>query len=865
MKVFAAVCLFVSFSVSHIALPNTDGSSGQLSGVISGMDVVLKEVVFADKILRIKTKGKDGFEARLSVHLPIENGVIPELRKFSEDDKTALTRATFRNRINVMYSWTELASGKDVGGFMKRGDFQIELEFDGETEKGIGGRLLLKNAGLGVDVAGSFIAEIRGLRLVDGHPDLQCDHRDTLAYAAELFLRKELKLEAVKLTDVTDFRCGLDAGNKKAGWLDGEYKGGEGEAVFVRLQFLKEDEGWRVFRRLRADQLVEAHPIVPFDAANAKDDEGITSLKFLDFLTAGALEADLQKEHPRKGFSANIGSRFAFNEKTGIGSNSTYYTFHGEKGRLSRTYLLRKVGEAWRVERALEEGEKVNTKTGKVERFIASGGKTLCEAAAKGDAELVGTLLEKGADVNAKDTKGIPPIVHAAAGGYEEIVKMLVGRGADVDTSADDGIRALYISVARGDSGIAELLVKAKAEINLKNGHGSTALHTAAVWDRTEIADMLIDAGANINAIDEAGNSPLDFALWWGSDETARLLKGGGAKTVSASDEIPELMGRVHGMDIIGGDVTIDAGRMLSFHGSRGSVTPPEVSAFLGGVHGIVPVGRSFKFDYSDGFSSSIAFRFYAEGRGNQHHDYLKREDYELELTFGDEDDGILEGKILLNAPGKDVRLKGTFRAKLRGLRIIDGHPDLRSDSFETLQYAIKLYLRKKLGREDVQVSSAAGSYSQWFNSDDRVGGADVHYKENDSERFLRAQLRKGGDGWHVVGELKGNELFAAHPLIEVNKDDQREYFLYLVAQRLEKELQEKIPGGAFRTDLGVMRRLSRKHQMAEARLGYWITGTDKKLHRRYLLRQVGDDWVVERMLNDDEKLNTSTGKIEKN
>ena len=47
--------------------------------------------------------------------------------------------------------------------------------------------------------------------------------------------------------------------------------------------------------------------------------------------------------------------------------------------------------------------------------------------------------------------------------------------------------------------------------------------------------------------------------------------------------------------------------------------------------------------------------------------------------------------------------------------------------------------------------------------------------------------------------------------------------------------------------------------------LKYWLLGTDKRCSRKYLLRRVGDDWIVEQTLSDDKKVNTRTGTIEKN
>jgi hypothetical protein len=615
---------------------------------------------------------------------------------------------------------------------------------------------------------------------------------------------------------------------------------------------------------------VAAHPIEPLDITKVEDDDGMMDTKILDFLTVKALEADLQKEFPGKGFSARIGFGYAFNPKTAIGYNKTSYALHGEKGWVSRTYLLRKVEGLWRVERALEDGEKVNTKTGKVERFVAAGGKTLNEAVAKGDPKLVALLLKNNADVNAKDTKGTTPLVAAVAGGYEKIVEMLIDRGADVNAAPDDGRIPLHISVARGDLPIVKLLIDAKADVNIANGHGGTALHTAAVWDRHKIAEMLIKGGADVNAIDDQGNSALDLARWWSSEKTAKLLKANGAKIAKASNQAPGLMGRVRGMEMVDGQATIDTGRYVHFYGSKGRMNPPVVTIYLNTTNGVLPIGRSFKVNHDDtqgtGFVSNALFKFSTETKGRGRSDWLRRQDYDLELTFGDEKDGMLQGEILLNSPQKDVRLKGTFAAKMTGLRIVDGHPDIHSDSFETLRYAVKLYLQDKLGEDKIEVSDAGGNYSGWYSSADKVGAVDVKYiVGDDSEQFLRAQLRKGKDGWKVARQLKGNQLLTAHPLGEVDKEDLRKYFLFLASRKLEKELQQEYPDSNFRTELRAPTRTSRNHGLAQVDLKYWVLGTDKPTTRKYLLRQTADDWTVERTLTNKEKLNTTTGKIEKN
>lgn len=304
-------------------------------------------------------------------------------------------------------------------------------------------------------------------------------------------------------------------------------------------------------------------------------------------------------------------------------------------------------------------------------------------------------------------------------------------------------------------------------------------------------------------------------------------------------------------------------------------MNPPEVTIYLNTARGVLPIGRSFKVSHGDmpgtSFVNNVSFKFSTESKGNKRSEWLRREDYDLKLTFGDEKDGMLEGEVLLESSDKDVRLKGSFKAKITGLRIVDGHPDLHSDSFETLRYAAKLYLQEKLGKDEIEVSDAGGDYSGWYSNADtekteQVGGVDVKYiAGGGDEQFLRVQLRKGDDGWKVARELKGNELHKAHPLVEVDKGELSQYFLYLVSRRLEKELQQENPDSVFRANLYASKRHSRKHGIAEVRLKYRIIGTDKSFRRRYLLRHVEDDWVVERKLSENEKLNSKTGTVEKN
>jgi ankyrin repeat protein len=63
--------------------------------------------------------------------------------------------------------------------------------------------------------------------------------------------------------------------------------------------------------------------------------------------------------------------------------------------------------------------------------FAEGQGQALIEAACKGDLRQVQELLEKGADINAKNCDQTA-LTAAARGGNLEIVKLLMEKGADV-------------------------------------------------------------------------------------------------------------------------------------------------------------------------------------------------------------------------------------------------------------------------------------------------------------------------------------------------------------------------------------------------------------------------------------------------
>ena len=131
---------------------------------------------------------------------------------------------------------------------------------------------------------------------------------------------------------------------------------------------------------------------------------------------------------------------------------------------------------------------------------------------------LVRTLLAGGADPNARDFGGQTPVHHLASlsGGREDALALLVEASADVNAVDDGGATPLHLAFMRtwGDPAAAHALLAHGADANARNREGDTPLHLATARTDTTVVAALVQAGADVNARNERGETPLHWA-WW--------------------------------------------------------------------------------------------------------------------------------------------------------------------------------------------------------------------------------------------------------------------------------------------------------------------------------------------------------------
>jgi ankyrin repeat protein len=156
------------------------------------------------------------------------------------------------------------------------------------------------------------------------------------------------------------------------------------------------------------------------------------------------------------------------------------------------------------------------------------------------DAESAALLIRAGADVNVQNRYGVPPLSIAAANGNASIVALLLDAGADPNTVLRGGETALMSAARAGSLAAVQDLLAHGADPNAREQREQTALMWAAAEGHAAVVAALLDAGADLHAKLASGFTPIFFAAREGHIEVVRTLLEAGA-------DVSELMERVKG------------------------------------------------------------------------------------------------------------------------------------------------------------------------------------------------------------------------------------------------------------------------------------------------------------------------------
>ena len=117
--------------------------------------------------------------------------------------------------------------------------------------------------------------------------------------------------------------------------------------------------------------------------------------------------------------------------------------------------------------------------------------------------EAVWSLVQWGADVNARDPSGFTPLHFTFVynpSPFLDVVRLLLSSGADVNATTNlSGYAPLHFACALEDAKLVQMLLRAGADVNKAStdASGNTPLHFAM---HADVSVVLIDMGANLHA-----------------------------------------------------------------------------------------------------------------------------------------------------------------------------------------------------------------------------------------------------------------------------------------------------------------------------------------------------------------------------
>ena len=104
------------------------------------------------------------------------------------------------------------------------------------------------------------------------------------------------------------------------------------------------------------------------------------------------------------------------------------------------------------------------------------------DAIKRGDVQCVCELLDRGADVDARDQHGQTGLMLAAHAGHCDVVEALIAHRANLNSTAKYGLSALMLAIVAGHAEVARHLADAGADLSL-SGTGAPGFAGKSAYD----------------------------------------------------------------------------------------------------------------------------------------------------------------------------------------------------------------------------------------------------------------------------------------------------------------------------------------------------------------------------------------------
>jgi ankyrin repeat protein len=153
-----------------------------------------------------------------------------------------------------------------------------------------------------------------------------------------------------------------------------------------------------------------------------------------------------------------------------------------------------------------------------------SAGNTILHLAVrnKGDAFIIGKILDQNADINARNREGDTALHIAAQMNLKEAGEYILSKDANIFYANSAGESPLYIALTHR-SGVLEWMFTPKTAA-AHDGLGNTMLHYVALWRMDKHIPFVISKGVSTEAANATGETPLFWAVKYDGASTVRTL-----------------------------------------------------------------------------------------------------------------------------------------------------------------------------------------------------------------------------------------------------------------------------------------------------------------------------------------------------
>ncbi|RMZ79078.1 hypothetical protein DV737_g3580, partial [Chaetothyriales sp. CBS 132003] len=177
----------------------------------------------------------------------------------------------------------------------------------------------------------------------------------------------------------------------------------------------------------------------------------------------------------------------------------------------------------------------------------------LLQAAWTGHEAVIKLLLEKGADLEARDRRDRTPLLQAALAGHEAVVKPLLEKGADLEARDRRDRTPLLLASRNGHEAVVKLLLEKGTDLEARDEDGETPLLWAAREGYEAVIKPLLEKGADLEARDRRDRTPLLWAAREGYEAVVKLLleKGADLEARDRRDRTPLLWAALAGHEAV--------------------------------------------------------------------------------------------------------------------------------------------------------------------------------------------------------------------------------------------------------------------------------------------------------------------------